>query len=125
MPPATGEAAPAALVAARTELGQAVCTKLRQAAAQLGVDLGDSPAWPPPRLQCQTDPYSGETSLIGHWQDGSRYGSVTLFADQRVLAEYQLLVPHPKLAGQFVEAIQVWGNLNQLKSDPVLLALPE
>lgn len=125
MQSATGEAAPTALAAACAGLGLAVCTKIRQAAARLGVELGDNPAWPPPRLQCRTDPYSGETSLIGHWQDGSRYGSVTLFADQRVLAEYQLLVPHPQLAGQFVEAIQVWGNLDQLKSDPVLLPLPE
>ncbi|WP_303787042.1 hypothetical protein [Azovibrio restrictus] len=125
MPPVTREAAPAARVAAHTELGLAVCTKIRQAATRLGVDLGDAPAWPPPRLECRIDPYSGEASLIGHWQDGSRYGSVTLFADQRVLAEYQLLVPHPQLAGQFVEAIQVWGTLEQLKSDPVLLPLPE
>ena len=125
MAAATLEADLASQVAAHTPLGQAVCEKIRQAAARLGVDLGQMPAWPAASYRQQTDPYSGEISLIGTWQDGPRYGTVTLFPDQRIFAEYQILAPHPKLPGQFVEAVNVWGTLHQLKSDPVLLAMPE
>lgn len=125
MTAATPEADLASQVAAHTQLGQAVCEKIRQAAARLGVDLGPTPTWPAASYRQQTDPYSGEVSLIGTWQDGQRYGTVTIFPDQRIFAEYQILAPHPKLPGQFVEAVNVWGTLHQLKSDPVLLAMPE
>jgi hypothetical protein len=118
-------AAAAALLADHARLGDAVCDKIREAAARLGVDLGDRPRWSQARLGETTDPYSGETSLTGTWQDGSRYGSVTLFPDGRVYAEYQLLVPHPSLPGQFVEAVSVWGDASRLKSEPVLLAQPQ
>lgn len=119
------EADLAAVVATHTRLGEAVCARIHQAATRLGVDLGPNPAWPAPSYRQQTDPYSGEISLIGTWKDGQRYGTVTIFPDLRIFAEYQILVPHPELAGQFVEAVQVWGSLDQLKSDPVLLAMPE
>jgi hypothetical protein len=119
------DAALAAPLADHTRLGAAVCDKIRETATRLGVDLGDLPVWSHARFTATTDPYSGETHLVGSWQDGDRYGTVTLFADGRVYAEYQILVPHPERPDQFVEAVSVWGDLGKLKSEPVLLALPQ
>jgi len=73
------EADLAAVVATHTRLGEAVCARIHQAATRLGVDLGPNPAWPAPSYRQQTDPYSGEISLIGTWKDGQRYGTITIF----------------------------------------------
>lgn len=128
MSAAAREPAPLELDSRRTALaplGAAVCAHLRLAASRLGVDLGARPDWSEASFALQTDPYSGEQSLVGTWKDGARYGTITCFPDQRVFAEYQILAPHPTLAGQFIEAIHVWGTTDKLKSEPVLLALPD
>lgn len=119
------EAALAALVAGHARLGAAVCDRIRAAASRFGVDLGNGPSWDGARFEQKTDPYSQETSLLGTWQDGSRFGTVNVFTDGRVFAEYQILAPHPDLPGQFIEAVSVWGNIDKLRSEPVLLAMPE
>jgi len=103
-------------------LGAEVCLAIRRQVEKLGLTIGDEPVWAEAGFAEQADPYSGETSLVGTWRGKARYGTVTLFPDGRVFAEYQVLLPHPALAGHYVEAVQVWGRTGALKGDPVIAA---
>ena len=42
------------------------------------------------------------------------------FADGRVFAEYQVLQAHPSLPGHYIEAVQVWGRVGNLRGEPVI-----
>lgn len=101
-------------------LGAEVCQAIRRQVEKLGLTIGDEPIWAEASIAEQADPASGARSLVGTWRGKARYGTVTFFPDGRVFAEYQVLLPHPKLAGQYVEAVQVWGRAGALKGDPVL-----
>ena len=103
-------------------LGAELCLALRQQVEKLGLTIGDEPVWAEVSFAEQTDPYSGECSLVGSWHGKARDGSVTLFPDGRLFAEYQVLLPHPAQPGCYVEAVQVWGRLGALKGDPVIAA---
>lgn len=102
-------------------LGAELCQAVRRQVEKLGLTIGDEPIWAEASFAEQTDPYSGERSLVGTWH-GSRNGSVTLFPDGRLFAEYQVLLPHPGQPGYYVEAVQVWGRAGALKGDPVIAA---
>lgn len=106
-------------------LGAAVCAALREQVGKLGLDIGPEPVWEHAVFCSQTDPFSQEKSLVGTWRGGARYGAVTLFPDGRVFAEYQVLLPHPALAGRFVEAVQVWGRPGAFKGEAVIVDFPE
>lgn len=103
-------------------LGAEVCLAIRRQVEKLGLDIGDEPVWAEACFTTQFDPGSGESSLVGVWRGKTRYGTVTFFPDNRVFAEYQVLLPHPKLSGHYVEAVQVWGRAGALKGDPVIAA---
>jgi len=103
-------------------LGSELCQAIRRQVEKLGLEIGDEPVWAEATFVEQADPYSGERSLVGTWRGKARYGTVTLFPDGRVFAEYQVLLPHPALPGHYVEAVQVWGRAGALKGDPVIAA---
>ena len=103
-------------------LGAEVCQAIRRQVEKLGLMFGDEPVWAEASFVEQADPYTGEHSLVGTWRGKARYGTVTLFPDGRVFAEYQVLLPHPKMPGYYVEAVQVWGRAGALKGDPVIAA---
>lgn len=103
-------------------LGSAVCEALRHQVEKLGLSIGDEPVWADARFEEACDPFSRETSLVGTWSGKARYGTVTLFPDGRVFAEYQVLLPHPAQADHYVEAVQVWGRPEQLRGEPVIAA---
>ena len=65
-------------------------------------------------LPRQVDPYSQEINLIGTWRGKQRYGTVTLFPDGRVFAEYQVLLPHPVREDSYVESVQIWGTTGEV-----------
>lgn len=113
---------PACLAMPDPVLGAEICQAIRHKVEKLGLDIGDEPVWAEACFVAQTDPGSGESSLLGTWRGKARYGTVTLFPDGRVFAEYQVLLPHPALPGHYVEAIQVWGRAGALKGDPVIAA---
>ncbi|HEX6736017.1 MAG TPA: hypothetical protein VF096_14515 [Azonexus sp.] len=100
--------------------GEAVCAALRGQVEKLGLSLGDEPRWAGLSFAETRDPFSQEVSLVGTWRGGERYGTLTFFPDGRLFAEYQVLQPHPALAGWYVEAVQVWGRPGQLRGDAVL-----
>lgn len=97
-----------------------VCAALRQQAARAGVELGDEPDCADACWHDTTDPYSGEVSRIARFGRGNRRGQITLFADGRVFAEYDLLLPHPSLADHYIESVQCWGNRERLRGDVVV-----
>lgn len=101
-------------------LGIELCQAIRRQVEKLGLTIGNEPIWAEASFAEQRDPFSGECSLVGIWKGKARYGTVTLFPDGRIFAEYQVLLPHPALPGQYVESVQVWGRSGALKGDPVL-----
>lgn len=124
----TNPAARQQALAIHAETGRALCAAIRERAVGLGLPadcLGDKPQWDDARFTLKADPFSQEVSLYGEWQDGSRFGSVTLFPDGRVFAEYQVLEPHPQRPGQFIEAISLWGRPGAFKSEALLLEIPQ
>ncbi len=102
------------------ELGEAVCVALRGQVEKLGLSIGDEPVWGDAVFVDRIDPFSQEINRVGTWRGKQRYGTVTLFADGRIFAEYQVLLPHPAKAGSYVEAVQVWGRPEKLRGDPVI-----
>lgn len=101
-------------------LADAVCTALRGQVERLGLSIGDEPRWREATFAEGIDPYSQEVSLVGTWRGGRRYGTVIVFPDGRIFAEYQVLLPHPKRRDCYVEAVQVWGLPHQLRGDAVI-----
>lgn len=106
------------------QVGAAICHAIRAQVAKLGLSIGDEPNWSAATLAEKTDPYSQETSLVATWRGTDRYGTATFFADGRVFAEYQVLQPHPRLTGHFVESVQVWGTPEAMRGDVVLMEMP-
>jgi hypothetical protein len=103
-------------------LAQAVCDGLRRQVEKLGLSIGDEPRWADAadKLSQIVDPYTGEVSVMATWSGGERYGTATFSPDGRVFAEYQVLLPHPKLPNSYVEAVQVWGDAEKLRGDAVI-----
>ncbi|PKO33673.1 MAG: hypothetical protein CVU34_12025 [Betaproteobacteria bacterium HGW-Betaproteobacteria-7] len=107
-------------VSALAGQGAAVCAALRRQVEKLGLSIGDEPHWAGVSFVEMVDPFSQETSLVGTWHGGQRYGTVTFFPDGRIFAEYQVLLTHPAKAEYYVEAVQVWGPPEQLRGDAVI-----
>ncbi len=101
-------------------VGDTVCEALRRQVEKLGLSIGDEPVWSDAVFEEKVDPYSQEVSLVGTWRGQLRDGMVTFFADGRIFAEYQVLLPHPKTEDCYVEAVQVWGHAEKLRGDAVI-----
>ena len=104
--------------------GAAVCAALRREVERLGLSIGNEPDWSLLSFEEKTDPFSQEVSLVGTWRGAARFGTVTLFPDGRVFAEYQVLQAHPARAGIWVDAVQVWGSPVAWRGDAVLAEMP-
>ncbi len=101
-------------------LGDAICAAIRGQVTKLGLTIGDEPVWSDAVFAEQADPFSQEISLIGTWRGKQRYGTVTIFPDGRIFAEYQVLLPHPGMADSYVESVQIWGRPQQLRGEAVI-----
>ncbi len=90
-------AEPVAAVAPQPDAatGAAVCAALRREVERLGLSIGNEPDWSLLSFEEKIDPFSQEVSLIGTWRGSARYGTVTLFPDGRVFAEYRCCCPIP------------------------------
>ena len=106
-------------------IGDAICAAVRRQVEKLGLSIGDEPIWAQASFVETVDPYSQEINLIGTWRGQARYGTVTIFPDGRVFAEYQVLLPHPKQPDSYVESVQIWGRPQQLRGDAVLAEFPK
>lgn len=110
-----------------TPLLAAVCSRLRDEVHRLGFDVeevvigdfGDA------FYRLETDPASGEPSLIGEWRDdkGMKLGGLAFHADGSFFVEHDVVRTHPSKPSFFVEAVTAWGRDTQIKSEPRLLPM--
>lgn len=100
---------------------QALCAAFRSALRELGIDAAGMSTAVAERCRFSTsvDPYEGEAQVLGEWlaSDGSRYAHFVRYGNGRMFAEHDVLRAHPHKPGQFVEAIEVWGEAGSLKRD--------
>lgn len=88
----------------------------------------DLPSAPPDFQQSErrTDPFDGSSAFYGFWSfsawGGS--GSLIIHADGKIFLEVDVLQPHPKRPGFFVEGVNVWGAAGSLKAELKLLENP-
>lgn len=101
------------------DLGAAVCAALRAQVEKRDLSIGDEPRWEALVFAEVIDPFSQEPSLVGQWR-GDRNGSLTVFPDGRIFAEYQVLLACPDDMQRYVEAVQVWGTAARLCGDAVI-----
>lgn len=99
--------------------GALVCAALRRQVEKIGLSIGDEPHWPAVTFSETTDPFSQEVSVVATWRGGARFGKATFFPDGRIFAEYQVLLPNPANADQYVDYVQVWGPPEQLRGEAV------
>lgn len=84
----------------------------------------------PPReasYHLERDPASCEYSLVGDWlsEQGMKLGTLLFHADGSFFVEQDVVRPHPRHSGWFVEAVNAWGRGNEIKAEARLLAMPE
>ncbi|MDZ4314230.1 MAG: hypothetical protein U0989_05635 [Azonexus sp.] len=68
-------------------LGNAICTALRGQVEKLGPSIGEEPIWAEATFAETVDPFSQEINLIGIWSGKQRYGTVTIFPNERKYIE--------------------------------------
>lgn len=105
----------------------AACRCLREVVEHLGFEPGevsigeadDAKYW------LDTDPGSGETSLMGEWRDdkGMKLGSLAFHFDGSFFVEHDVIRTHPSKPHFFVEAVTAWGRNDMIKSEPRLLPM--
>ncbi len=114
-------------VAECTSLIEQICTTLMALFDQLEIPDRERPVirMSDADLRLQRDPASGSDSLVGVWSNGkgARLGNFIIHADDSFLAEYDVLCPHPMLAGKHIESLTAWGRGSLIKSEEQLLEL--
>jgi len=75
----------------------------------------------------QKDSFTGDPALVGYWLDnrGRRRGSLVFHADGSFFVEQDIVQPHPRRPGWFVEAITAWGRALTIQTELRLLPMPE
>lgn len=76
--------------------------------------------------ESRTDPFDDSVTLFCHWRDkyGNLTGSLQIHESGRIFAEYDVIQNHPEKAGWFIEAVSVWGDDDDLRSELRLIPLP-
>ena len=117
-------------IEAKREFGQAVCDKIAQSIAKLG--FPENVAIKPPCFEAAefslvTDPYTQSENLTGFWYDANRQriGQIRFNCEGGFYAEYDVVQPHPRKQGIFVEAINAWGQPDDIRAEAKLLDLPK
>jgi hypothetical protein len=111
-------------------LGEHVCRKIGEAIVKIGLSTSALPILPEYHsagFTLVTDPYSQQQDLVGYWFDAQRQkiGQLQFHADGSFYAEYDVIQPHPRQAGAFVEAMHAWGRDGAIKTEAKLLDLPK
>lgn len=73
--------------------------------------------------ELRKDSFDGQQSLFAEWRTptGALLGYLLIHGGGEVYAEFDVLKPHPGKPKWVIEALSVWGNAGQIKSDPKLL----
>jgi hypothetical protein len=75
----------------------------------------------------ERDPSTSEYSLVGDWlsEQGMKLGTLLFHSDGSFFVEQDVVRPHPKRKGWFVEAVNAWGKDNEIKAEARLLPMPD
>lgn len=117
-------------VAAHLEFGKQICLSLAQQIQALGLpadaQIGE-PVFTSAEFSLVTDPYTQQTELVAHWYKPGRQkiGQIQFHADGSFYAEYDVIQVHPQRPAIFIESILAWGKLNQIKTEPKYLPIPD
>jgi len=117
-------------IKARREFGLAVCKRIGENIAKLGFanEAGiASPDYDSAEFSLVTDPYTQSQDLVGYWYNPGkqRIGQIKFHGDGSFYAEYDVVKPHPRKKQFFVEAINAWGQQDNIKTEAKLLDVPE
>ncbi|MCQ8102502.1 hypothetical protein NP590_00175 [Methylomonas sp. SURF-2] len=118
------------LIAAKRDFGMAVCRRMADNIAKLGFTPASQIATPDfdaAEFSLVTDPFTQSQDLVGYWYNGGkqRVGQIKFHGDGSFYAEYDVVRPHPGKKQYFVEAINAWGQQDNIKTEAKLLDIPE
>ncbi|MBT2971154.1 MAG: hypothetical protein B6D72_06965 [gamma proteobacterium symbiont of Ctena orbiculata] len=110
-------------------LANRIVERLHQEVLKLGFASGDISLKRPQEAsyRLERDPASCEYSLVGDWlsEQGMKLGTLLFHADGSFFVEQDVVRPHPRHSGWFVEAVNAWGRGDVIKAEARLLAMPE
>lgn len=109
--------------------GKAVCQRISENIARLGFPLQTQlklPDYENAQFSLVTDPFTQSQDLVGYWYNNGqqRIGQIKFHGDGSFYAEYDVVQPHPVKKQYFVEAINAWGQMDNIKTEAKLLDIP-
>ncbi|QPK64692.1 hypothetical protein IVG45_07000 [Methylomonas sp. LL1] len=117
-------------VEAKRAFGKTVCQRISENIAKLGFSVQTGitlPDFEAAEFSLVTDPYSQSQDLVGYWYNTGkqRIGQIKFHGDGSFYAEYDVVQPHPSKKQFFVEAINAWGQQDNIKTEAKLLDIPQ
>ena len=117
-------------IEAKRAYGDAVCEKIAKSIARLGFPENIAiklPQFDQAEFSITTDPYTQGQNLNGFWYDANkqRIGQIKFNCEDGFYAEFDVVQPHPKKTGVFVEAINAWGTQDDIRAEAKLLDIPQ
>lgn len=117
-------------VEAKRAFGKSVCQRISENIARLGFSVQTGirlPDFDAAQFSLITDPFTQSQDLVGYWYNASkqRIGQIKFHGDGSFYAEYDVVQPHPSKKQFFVEAINAWGQQDNIKTEAKLLDIPQ
>lgn len=116
-------------ISAQRDFGTLICQRMTANINKLGFSAQTgltSPDFDTAVFSLVTDPFTQTQDLVGYWynNDKQRIGQIKFHGDGSFYAEYDVIQPHPSKKQFFVEAINAWGKLDNIKTEAKLLEIP-
>jgi len=117
-------------IKAKQAFGEAICDSIAKSISRLGFPEHISikpPQFNEAEFSIVTDPYTQSRDLVGFWYDHNkqRIGQIKFNCEDGFYAEFDVVQPHPRKKGFFVEAINAWGKQDDIRAEAKLLELPQ
>ena len=112
------------LPAELVELGTKLCAVLGEEARLYAGDQAPAIRLEAAVFTRMLDRVNGLPGYEGVWRDSNaqKQGSLIINSDGSFHGEFDLLLPHPRKPGWYIEAVTVWGRDGVVKAEPRLLA---
>ncbi len=111
------------------QLADRIFDLLQREVMRLGFANGDVALLRPQdaTYRLERDPATSEYSLVGDWLSvqGMKLGTLLFHADGSFFVEQDVVRPHPRRSGWFVEAVNAWGRDEEIKAEARLLPMPD
>ena len=110
--------------------GKVICQRISEAIVKLGFSVQTPiqlPVFDDAEFRLILDPLTQDSNLAGYWynEKKQRIGQIQFNSDGSFYAEYDVVQPHPSKKQFFVEAINAWGRVDNIKTEAKLLELPQ